>query len=76
MSVRRGSKARRILDGILEVCNIATGLAVCGMQDLQHGCTAVDMDERSTSASDSVNVSSSTKKKGHKKKKKIRHASR
>ena len=46
------------------------------MQDLQHGRTAVDMDERSTSASDSVNVSSSTKKKGHKKKKKIRRASR
>lgn len=33
VSLRRGNKARRILDGILEACNIATGLAVCGMQD-------------------------------------------
>ena len=35
VSIRRGSKARRILDGILEACNIATGLTVCGMQDEQ-----------------------------------------
>jgi len=33
VSIRRGNKARRILDGITEACNIATGLSVCGMQD-------------------------------------------
>jgi len=30
---RRSNKTRRILDGILEECNISTGLAVCGMTE-------------------------------------------
>ena len=33
VALRRGNKTRRILDGILEACNISTGLAVSGMAD-------------------------------------------
>lgn len=32
-SSRRGLKARRILDGILEACHISTGLVVCSAQE-------------------------------------------
>ena len=41
VALRRGNKTRRILDGILEACNISTGLAVCGMADNNdHTCSS------------------------------------
>lgn len=66
VTIRRGNKARRILDGILEACNIATGLAVCGMQDEQD-CYRTG--EINNSSSQPVFVTKKNKKKKKKSKK-------
>jgi Protein of unknown function (DUF2009) len=45
-SARKGIKTSRILDGILEVCHISTGLAVCSGRErfLYNSCTSEDPD--------------------------------
>jgi len=68
VSIRRGNKARRILDGILEACNIATGLAVCGMQDEQE-CHDNNVGEH-RDIKDGFELHQSNKKKKKKKKSK------
>eukprot|EP00586_Coscinodiscus_wailesii_P015912 CAMPEP_0172507102 /NCGR_PEP_ID=MMETSP1066-20121228/201239_1 /TAXON_ID=671091 /ORGANISM="Coscinodiscus wailesii, Strain CCMP2513" /LENGTH=595 /DNA_ID=CAMNT_0013284495 /DNA_START=64 /DNA_END=1851 /DNA_ORIENTATION=+ len=62
VTLRRGNKARRILDGILEACNIATGLAVCGMQDSLPGQAKEKLRQKNGSDSSEKNGSSSSNK--------------
>jgi hypothetical protein len=71
-SSRHGIKARRILDGLLEACHIATGLAVASAQErsLANSCFADLLPSSSSSRKSKSNNSSRLKKNGKKKKKK------